>query len=165
MAAPRWLDEREQQAWRSIREMHHRLSIAVERRLVQESGLSAADYQVLVPLSESADGRLRARDLARDAGWEKSRLSHQMRRMEQRGLVEREDCPTDARGAYVRLTPAGRAAIEAAAPGHVEAVRRLFLDVLEPAELDVLAAMADRVLARLAEEGSACAGPDPGACS
>ncbi len=165
MAAPRWLDEREQHAWRSIREMHHRLSIAVERRLVQESGLSAADYQGLVPLSESADGRLRARDLARDAGWEKSRLSHQMRRMEQRGLVEREDCPTDARGAYVRLTPAGLAAIEAAAPGHVEAVRRLFLDVLEPAELDVLAAMADRVLARLAEEGSACAGPDPDACS
>ena len=165
MAAPRWLDEREQHAWRSIREMHHRLSIAVERRLVQESGLSAADYQVLVPLSESVDGRLRARDLARDAGWEKSRLSHQMRRMEQRGLVEREDCATDARGSYVRLTPAGRAAIEAAAPGHVEAVRRLFLDVLEPAELDVLAAMAARVLARLAEEGSACAGPDPDACS
>jgi len=165
MAAPRWLDEREQHAWRSIRTMNHRLSIAVERRLVLESGLSVADYQVLVPLSESAEGRLRARDLARGAGWEKSRLSHQMRRMEQRGLVEREDCPTDARGAYVRLTPAGRTAIESAAPGHVEAVRRLFLDVLEPAELDVLAAVADRVLARLAEEESDCDGPDPDACS
>lgn len=167
MAAPRWLDEREQHAWRSIQAMHHRLAIAVERQLILDSGLSAADYQVLVPLSESADGRLRARDLARDAGWEKSRLSHQMRRMEQRGLVEREDCATDARGAYVRLTPAGRAAIEAAAPSHVETVRRLFLDLLEPTEVEVLAAVADRVLARLAEEESGCApaGPDEDTCS
>ncbi len=168
MADPRWLDDREQHAWRSFQEMHRRLSAAMERRLLLASGLSRADYQVLVPLSESADGRLRARDLARDAGWEKSRLSHQMRRMEQRGLVEREDCPTDARGAYVRLTPAGRSAIEAAAPGHVEDVRRLLFDHLSPAEVDTLAAVADRVLARLAEadEPGDCGGAsDPPACS
>jgi DNA-binding MarR family transcriptional regulator len=164
MADARWLDEREQHAWRSFTEMHRRLSGAIERRLTLDSGLSAADYQVLVPLSESADGRLRARDLARGAGWEKSRLSHQMRRMEQRGLVERVDCPTDARGAYVRLTPAGRQAIEAAAPGHVEAVRGLLFDLLSPAEVDTLAAVADRVLAGLdsdgAPPGDCCGGPD-----
>ena len=161
VADPRWLDEREQHAWRATAEMHRRLSAAVERRLVLDSGLSAADYQVLVPLSESPEGRLRARDLARGAGWEKSRLSHQMRRMEQRGLVEREECPTDARGAYVRLTPAGRAAIEAAAPSHVETVRRLLFDVLEPGEVDLLAAVADRVLARLDAEGDPCTEPGP----
>ena len=159
MAEPRWLDEREQRAWRSVREMHRRLGIALERRLLLDSGLSAADYQVLVPLSESAEGRLRARDLARGAGWEKSRLSHQMRRMEQRGLVAREDCPTDARGAYVRLTPQGRRAIEAAAPGHVDSVRRLLFDVLSPAEVDTLAALSERVLARIAEDGA-----DAGCC-
>lgn len=168
MADPRWLDEREQHAWRAVKEMHQQLSGALERRMLLGSGLSAADYQVLVPLSESPGGRLRARDLARDAGWEKSRLSHQMRRMEQRGLVEREDCETDARGAYVRLTPAGRQAIESAAPGHVEDVRRLLFDQLSPAELDTLAAVADRVLARLAQDapgaGDGCDGPE-GPCS
>lgn len=169
MADPRWLDDREQHAWRSVNEMHRRLSVAVERRLLLDSGLSRADYQVLVPLSESPDGRLRARDLARGAGWEKSRLSHQMRRMEQRGLVERQDCATDARGAYVRLTPTGRQAIEAAAPGHVEYVRRMLFDLLSPAEVDTLAAVADRVLARLAEDeadaGDSCDGTDPSGCS
>jgi DNA-binding MarR family transcriptional regulator len=168
MADPRWLDEREQHAWRATTEMHRKLSAAVERQLVLDSGLSAADYAVLVPLSESPGGVLRARDLARGAGWEKSRLSHQMRRMEQRGLVEREGCPTDARGAYVRLTPAGRRALEAAAPSHVETVRRLLFDQLTPAEVETLAAVADRILANLAEAGEeiggcceAEAGPPP----
>lgn len=155
MADPRWLDEREQHAWRAMQEMHRTLGAAVERQLVRDAGLSGADYQVLVPLSEAPEGRLRARDLARGAGWEKSRLSHQMRRMEQRGLVEREDCLTDARGAYVRLTAAGRRAIETAAPEHVETVRRLFFDVLSAGEVDVLASVADRVLSRLAEDGGA----------
>lgn len=165
VAETRWLDEREQRAWRAFTDMHRLLSGALERRMLLGSGLSAADYQVLVPLSECPEGRLRARDLARGAGWEKSRLSHQMRRMEQRGLVEREDCETDARGAYVRLTPEGRRAIESAAPGHVEDVRRLLFDELSPAEVDMLAAVADRVLGRLAQDApEACDGPE-GPCS
>lgn len=167
MAETQWLDAREQRTWRAMQEMRRRLDVALERQLVRDAGLSAADYQVLVPLSESPDGRLRARDLARGAGWEKSRLSHQMRRMEQRGLVEREDCPTDARGAYVRLTDRGRRAIEAAAPDHVRAVRRLLFDVLTPDEVDMLAAVAERVLARLDAEvaGSPCAAGSDAACA
>src|SRR6187551_2609979 len=94
---PRWLDEREQRAWRGYNQMQRRLTRVLGQRLTQDSGLSAADYELLVPLSEAADDRLRARDLARMVDWEKSRLSHQLTRMEQRGLVERRECPTDAR--------------------------------------------------------------------
>ena len=102
-----------------------------------------------MPLSEAPDGQLRARDLARIVDWEKSRLSHHLTRMEQRGLVERRECPTDARGAFITLTAAGRGAIEGAAPQHVEAVREHFIDLLSAAEIDVLTAIADRVLDRL----------------
>jgi DNA-binding MarR family transcriptional regulator len=81
--------------------------------------------------------------------WEKSRLSHHLTRMEQRGLVERRECPTDARGAFINLTPAGRRAIEGAAPQHVEAVREHFVDLLTEDEIDVLTRITDRVLDRL----------------
>lgn len=90
--------------------------------------LSGAEYAVLVPLSEAAEGVLRARDLGRMIDWDRTRLSHQVTRMEKRGLVAREDCVDDARGSMVRLTAAGRAAIDAAAPDHVETVRRYFFD-------------------------------------
>ena len=117
---PRWLDEREQRAWRGYNQLHRRLSKVLGQQLTRDSGLSAADYELLVPLSEATDGQLRARDLARMVEWEKSRLSHHLKRMEQRGLVGRVDCPTDARGAFLVLTDAGRRAIEGAAPQHVE---------------------------------------------
>jgi DNA-binding MarR family transcriptional regulator len=149
MTQPRWLDEHEQRAWRGYTQMHRRLSRVLGQRLMRDSGLSAADYEVLVPLSEAPDGQLRAGHLARTVDWEKSRLSHHLTRMEQRGLVTRLGCPTDARGAYIGLTGAGRRAIEAAAPQHVEAVRENFVDLLTPGEIDVLAAIADRVLERL----------------
>jgi DNA-binding MarR family transcriptional regulator len=98
MTQPRWLDEREQRAWRGFTTMHGRLSRELGRRLLRDSGLSNADYEVLVPLSEAPDGQLRARDLARGVGWEKSRLSHHLTRMQQRGLIERLECPTPAHG-------------------------------------------------------------------
>ncbi len=123
---------------------------ALHRQLVRDAGLTGADYALLVPLSETPDGVIRARDLGHVVGWDRSRISHQLRRMEQRGLVTREHCPDDARGSMVRLTPPGRSAIEAAAPNHVAAVRRLFIDHLTDNEIDTLTALFDRLLARLA---------------
>ena len=126
----------------------------LEEQISRDAGLSGADYAVLVPLSESPDGMLRARELGREILWDRSRLSHHISRMEKRGLVAREECATDGRGAMVRLTDAGRAAIEGAAPGHVAATRRYFFDLLSNEEVDVLTAVFDRVLANLAAERS-----------
>ncbi len=130
--------------WRGYVAMRRAIEQAIERQLAGH-GLSNADYELLVPLSEAPDHVLRARDLGRIAGWDRSRLAHQVRRMEQRGLVRRYSCPTDARGTMIELTPSGRAAIEKAAPGHVEAVRRVFVDLLEEEELAAITAVAHRV--------------------
>ncbi|MFE2088610.1 MarR family winged helix-turn-helix transcriptional regulator [Streptomyces sp. NPDC059460] len=149
MDEPHWLDEREARVWRQYRALMRELQSAQDRQLVRDSGLSGADYALLVPLSEAADGVLRARDLGLEIGWERSRLSHQISRMEKRGLVAREPCPDDARGSMVRLTPDGRAAIEAAAPAHVETVRRYFFDPLTAKEVDVLGALFEKMLGAL----------------
>src|SRR5882757_3080377 len=125
---PPWLDEREARLWQSYRDTHLELMRALEARMISNSGLSGADYSLLHPLSEAEDGVLRTRDLGRSVGWERSRLSHQVSRMEKRGLVVREECASDARGSMIRLTETGRAAIEAAAPDHVEAVRGFVFD-------------------------------------
>ncbi|GEC05030.1 MarR family transcriptional regulator [Streptomyces spinoverrucosus] len=142
----------EQHAWRSFVRLHERLGGRLSRLLQAESKLSAADYAVLVNLTDAPDGRQRFLDLARSVEWEKSRMSHHIARMAKRGLVAREECPEDGRGAFVVITEEGRAAIEAAAPLHVEAVRSLFLDHVTPAELRTLARVADRVVEHLDEE-------------
>ncbi len=152
MAKPRWLDEREAHLWRSWLRLIQELPSALEDQLSQESGLSRADYAVLVPLSEAPDGMLRARELGREILWDRSRLSHHLGRMEKRGLVVREECTADARGAMVRMTEAGRAAIDRAAPGHVAATRRQFFDLLSDKEVDVLTKVFDRVLANLGDD-------------
>ena len=108
--------------------------------------MSAADYAVMVPLSEAPNGQLRTKELGVALGWDRSRTSHQVTRMVKRGLLVREDCEDDARGSMVGLTPAGRAAIEKAAPNHVALVRQLFFDPLSDDELDALAAVLDRML-------------------
>lgn len=149
MGEVRWLDEREARAWRGVIGVLQRLTAVLERELAQDAGLSGAEYTLLVPLSEASDGVLRARDLGRMVGWGRSRVSHQVTRMEKRGLVVREECDEDARGSMVRLTDAGRTAIVAAAPAHVAAVRRLFIDVLTDAELEVIGPALERVLDRL----------------
>lgn len=130
--------------------MQGQLRARVASQLQRETGLSEADYEVLVNLSEAPDGRLRPSELGGATLWEKSRISHHVTRMEARGLVERRPCPTDKRGALVVLTPAGRSAIERAAPTHVEHVRAAFIDVLTPAQLDALAEISDIVLTKLA---------------
>jgi DNA-binding MarR family transcriptional regulator len=154
MGEPRWLDEREARVWRAVIGLQQKLLPELERQLIRDAGLSGADYALLVPLSEAPDGLLRARELGRMVGWERSRLSHQLARMEKRGLVAREECSEDARGLMVRLTDAGRAAITSGAPAHVAAVRRHFFDPLTDAELDVLGPALERVLDRLPDNDS-----------
>ena len=151
MAKTRWLDDRRQHAWRSYIHMNHEL-YALLGALLSESGISATDYSVLVVLSEDLDGLVRARDLGNELGWDRSRLSRHLARMEQRGMVVREECEEDARGLMVRITADGRRAIEAAAPAHVEAVQRHFFDLLSNKEVDTLTAVFDRVRAKLPSE-------------
>ncbi|WP_046731791.1 MarR family winged helix-turn-helix transcriptional regulator [Streptomyces humi] len=148
----RWLTAEEQHAWRSFVRMHERLMGRLSRLLQTESNVSPADFAVLVELTDVPDGRRRFLDLARALEWEKSRMSHHIARMMKRGLVERDECPEDGRGAFVVITDEGRAMIEAAAPRHVEAVRELFLDNVTPAELRLLARISERVVEKLDEE-------------
>jgi DNA-binding MarR family transcriptional regulator len=152
MGEPRWLDEREARVWQAYRDLKRELQGALDRQLVRDSGLSGAEYALLAPLSEAPEGVVRARDLGLMIGWERSRLSHQISRMEKRGLVAREECFDDARGSMVRLTKAGRAAIESAAPEHVETVRRYFFDPLSREEAETLGELFERMLAVLAED-------------
>ncbi len=144
-----WLNEREERAWRSLQTMQMRLTAALARQLATDSSLSYADYVVLVALTAEPEGRMRAFELGRSIGWEQSRLSHHVARMVERGLVKKEKCPSDQRGSFVVVTDEGRKQIEDAAPGHVEAVRRLFVDRLTGEQLDVVAAVSEQVLAGL----------------
>ncbi|WP_165605567.1 MarR family winged helix-turn-helix transcriptional regulator [Mycolicibacterium mucogenicum] len=106
-----------------------RMNYEMNRQLQADSGLSLADYDVLVALSDN-DAGMRVSDLAAQIGWERSRLSHQLRRMEERGLTERRPSLEDGRTSNVVLTANGRRAITEAAPGHVDLVRALFFDPL-----------------------------------
>ena len=147
-----WLDERETGVWRGFLEASQQLVTSMDRQLVRESQLSGAEYAVLVPLSEHADGVVRARDLGKSLGWDRSRLSHLLKRMEVRGLLERKNCSSDARGLDVEITPDGRDAIAHAAPGHLEFVRTHFFDLLTRDEQDALAPVSRKILATLQPE-------------
>ncbi|HEV7897354.1 MAG TPA: MarR family transcriptional regulator [Planosporangium sp.] len=155
MTNVRWLDDDEQRAWRGYLRMHGRLGARLNRQLQVDSELSLADFDVLVQLTDVSDARVRVVELARALQWEQSRMSHQIARMQRRGLVVREECPDDRRGAFVVLTPAGRRAIETAAPRHVETVRRLFFDLLTDDQVRTLATISDQVLAALDEDEAA----------
>lgn len=153
MAGNQWLNERESRAWRSLQFMQMRLEGELARQLATDSGLSYPDYLVLVALTDRPDGRMRLFELADALGWEKSRVSHQVARMAGRGLVTREKCDSDRRGAFVVVAKRGRREIEAAAPGHVEAVRRLFVDCLSGEQLETIGEIAESVLANIAASG------------
>jgi DNA-binding MarR family transcriptional regulator len=152
---PRWLDAREQSAWRAYLAMNAKLTARLNREMQDQSGISIADFSVLVQLSEHVDARMRVLELARALGWEKSRLSHQLTRMQRRGLVERSNCSEDRRGAFVVLTESGRATVEAAAPRHVDSVRRYLFDSLSPEQVSTLAEISKTVVGLI---DIACAG-------
>jgi len=126
-----WLTADEQRAWRTYVRMSQLLPAQLNRQLQQDSGLTLPEYEVLVQLSEAAGQRLRPFQICEALNWEQSRLSHQLTRMERRGLVARHECEADGRGAFVVLTRPGADAIATAAPGHVAAVRRLIFEQLD----------------------------------
>jgi DNA-binding MarR family transcriptional regulator len=145
-----WLDESEARAWRAVILLQTQLRGVLARGLQRESGLSESDYEVLVHLSEAPEQRLRPFEIGRATRWEKSRLSHHLRRMSDRGLVEMVQCESDNRGAVVVLTDTGLRAIVAAAPGHVRLVRSSFFDHLSDDQVATLAAIGAQVEAALA---------------
>jgi DNA-binding MarR family transcriptional regulator len=142
-----WLTDEEQRTWRAYLEMASRLQTAMHRQLQHDCELSLADYDVLVALSDR--GPQRVNELGEVLAWEQSRLSHQLRRMRGRGLVDRRGSGDDRRGVTVELTDTGRAALEAAAPGHVELVRSVMFDGLSAAQLRTFGSVIDSVRARL----------------
>jgi DNA-binding MarR family transcriptional regulator len=147
--AARALDEREMTAWRTFFEMQEVLRGRLESQLQADSGLSNADYTVLVALSEAGHEGLRVVELGQRLAWEKSRLHHQLTRMSARGLVERQRGA--GRAMFAAITPAGRSALKAAVPRHRREVRRLVLNRLTPQQLDQLAAISRTILDGLHE--------------
>ncbi|MBM0207663.1 MarR family winged helix-turn-helix transcriptional regulator [Micromonospora sp. NPDC051227] len=134
----RWLDPDEQRTWRAYLTASRALMDTLDRDLQRDAGMPHAYYEILVRLSESPDRQLRMSQLAQAAGSSRSRLSHAVARLEAAGWVRREDCPTDRRGQIAILTDEGFATLAAAAPGHVEGVRRHLFDALSPAQVDQL---------------------------
>ncbi|BBY18447.1 MarR family winged helix-turn-helix transcriptional regulator [Mycolicibacterium litorale] len=142
-----WLSAEEQRVWRGYLAMVAELQGAMNRQLQRDCGLSLADYDVLVALSERGEQRMF--ELGEALSWEQSRLSHQLRRMRDRGLVTRHGATDDRRGATVALTDSGRAALRTAAPGHAALVRGVLFDRMPPERLEALSEVIDTVRERL----------------
>ncbi|MFI6943342.1 MarR family winged helix-turn-helix transcriptional regulator [Streptomyces sp. NPDC050418] len=136
-ATPRWLTEDEQCAWRTYLAVNRLLTYQLEKDL-QPFGLTYNDYEILVNLSESEGLRMRMSDLATSTLQSKSRLSHQITRMENAGLVRRENCESDRRGLYAVLTDDGLATMQKVAPHHVASVRKHYIDLMTPEALAAL---------------------------
>lgn len=149
MTAPRWLTEPEQRAWRAYLEATYLLFDALDRQLSQDAGIPHAYYEILVRLSESPDRTMRMGELADRTRSSRSRLSHAVARLEERGWVERIDCPTDKRGQLAHMTDDGFAALAEAAPGHVEAVRGHLIDRLTPEQIDQLRGIGEAIITGL----------------
>ncbi|WP_280687396.1 MarR family winged helix-turn-helix transcriptional regulator [Kitasatospora sp. GAS204B] len=132
-----WLTAREQRLWRAHLEVSRLLEYQLSREL-QQHDLAINDYEILVVLSEAPDHRMRMTDLATATLQSKSRLSHQITRMESAGLVLRQECPGDRRGLYAHLTEAGWQTLRRAAPDHVRSVRAHFIDRLDEQQLDAM---------------------------
>lgn len=155
MAKTRWLDAEEQRIWRSFLGATRMLFEELDRELQRDAAMPHAYYEILVRLSEAPDRTLRMSQLAERSQYSRSRLSHAVARLESVGWVQRTECDTDRRGFMAVLTDKGFAALEAAAPGHVEAVRTLLLDPLSREQLRQLGAISDAVLAAAAQRGRA----------
>src|SRR5215468_7209988 len=157
----RWLSAEEQETWRAFVGACHAFFAAVDAQLQRDAGIPLAYYEILVRLSEAPDRTLRMTQLAEAASASKSRVSHAVARLEERGWVRRRDCPTDRRGQLAELTDEGYAVLVAAAPGHVEQVRRTLFDPLTPEQTGQLRAIAGAILAAV---GGPPTGEDDGSC-
>jgi DNA-binding MarR family transcriptional regulator len=146
VATRRFPTREELRVWRDFIETGELVRSAMAARL-QKDGLSPGDYTVLLALSEAPGERLRSSELATAVGWERSRLSHHLGRMEKRGLIRREECLTDNRGAEAVLAPAGRAIFQQVNRPHLRDIREIFVDALTPAQLEA----AGEIMAALRE--------------
>ena len=151
MTETRWLSAEEQAAWRSFVDGVRALIDVLDRQLQADSNLPHSYFEVLIPLSEAERRTLRMSELAQATRSSRSRLSHAVARLEERGWVRRLDCPTDRRGQLAQLTDAGFAVVEAAAPGHVAAVRKYLIDRLSPEQLAALGEIGQTLLASTGE--------------
>ena len=164
MAPTPWLDEVEMRAWRSLLGAHRRLLHRLDAELQASQGLSVSDYGVLVELSEADGGRMRMTELAERMLLSPSGLTRRLDSLVRSGLVERARCPTDRRGAFAVLTPAGRERLARAAPDHVDQVRRNFVDRLSRPQLTALADALEAV-ADSGDVGSCGMAPSPSTAS
>ncbi|MFQ4148504.1 MarR family winged helix-turn-helix transcriptional regulator [Arthrobacter sp. LAPM80] len=135
MTEPRWLSTDEQATWLELREFNSGLPRVIDRQLSQDAGISGGEYAVLAAVSEAPADGVRSGDLARILEWEKSRVSHLLRRMEAKGLVARCAASCDGRGQEIMLTPEGWNTVRSTAPGHVTLVRETVFDPLSADEL------------------------------
>lgn len=149
MNAPRWLNDDEQHAWRRLAAVILKLPSELESQLQRDAGISHFEYWALALLSEAPDRSLRLSQLAAQANATLSRLSHVITRLEKRGWVTRQPCPDDARATLAVLTDDGFDQVVAAAPGHVDAVRRFVFDGLDPADIQDLARVCAGILDRI----------------
>lgn len=146
-------DERERRTWFSFLTMQEDLRRHINRQLLKDSGLSLADFSVLSGLSQQQPhGSLRVFELVDLLRWERTRLMHQISRMESRGLLERQPTEEDSRGSRVALTEQGWEAVRKAAPQHLRDVRRTFFDALSPRQVDMLATLSEAVLESIQEQ-------------
>lgn len=150
MPEPQWLDDREARAWEALLWMSRAVELALDRQLQRDAQIPHASYGILVALSRREGQAVSMGVLAEMLGWSQSRLSHAVARMEEAGWVRRISSPTDKRSNLAQLTEAGREKLTEAAPGHVEAVRHLVIDALEPDQLDALTEIGEAVVHRAA---------------
>lgn len=146
-----WLTQDELATWLAWLRLSSDIPSALHRQLQRESGLTLQDYDVLVQLSSVTGGQLRISALAAAIHWERSRLSHHLKRMELRGLVVRADCDDDGRGNFVSISPMGRRVLDEAAPQHLAAVRAIFFEVLDDDDQAALRRLTEKLLRHLAD--------------
>jgi len=151
MTETRWLSADEQFAWRSFVDGVRGLMDVLDRQLQADSNLPHSYFEVLIPLSEAEGRTMRMSELAEAARSSRSRLSHAVARLEERGWVRRVDCATDRRGQLAQLTDEGFAVVEAAAPGHVAAVRKYLIDRLSPEQITALGEIGQVLLTSTSE--------------
>ncbi|MEV5972522.1 MarR family transcriptional regulator [Streptomyces sp. NPDC051921] len=155
MTEPRWLSDEEQRVWRAYLHATTLLEDHLDRQLQRDAGMPHIYYGLLVQLSQAPRRRMRMTELAKDVKITRSRLSHAIARLEKNGWVAREECPSDKRGQFAKLTDEGYAVLSRTAPGHVEAVRQALFDRLTAEQVEQLGA-----IMRTVSEGLQPTGPN-----